>query len=517
MAQLDTTHALTMSPQQQRQLLRSSAVMFLLFALNKALGFVRLILQTRQFGAGGDADALMSANQLPELLMVILAGGAVGAALMPIYLEYVAQHRARDQLTLANTLMTFVGGTLGVLSLIGIWQAHAITTYLLLPFSTPEQQRVTAELMQIILLGTALMGMGGVVSALLNAHHHFFLPALSTVAYDVGGMIGLWFLAPRWGVHGAAWGYVLAALLMLVVQLPALGRYGIRLAPQLALRHEGVRLVLRLMMPRVVALSLQQSADLFLIRFGSQLPEGHLSAYFYGILLMYLPISLFGSIISTVVFPRLVEQANAENRPMLLVLTQQAVHLTWLLLAPCAVGVVLLGETGIAAVFQRGQFDAAAVTLVYTTIIALSLRIISEATVDIFAKLFYAQRDTSTPMWGYGAWFIVLILSAFFFVQWWGVQGLAFATTVATTFLAIGLGIFYQWRYKGFLIRPMVISSLRIVGASAGMALFLLFSNRFALSPVLTLLLLVPSGGLVYFLCYFCLGGEEWRQIKAKA
>ncbi len=118
-------------------------------------------------------------------------------------------------------------------------------------------------------------------------------PALGTVAIDSGQILGLYFLAPIWGIHGVAWGSVIGALLLVLVQLPAFFHFRIGYRPQLGIYSAGLRAMGHLVWPRIITLGAGQAVDLILIRLASQLPAGTISAYFYALLIMvYMPKSL---------------------------------------------------------------------------------------------------------------------------------------------------------------------------------------------------------------------------------
>lgn len=263
-----------------RHILRSSLFVILLFGLNKVLGFVRLILVTQYFGAGAEMDAFLAANQLPELFNTLVAGGGLAAAFIPVYSAYLTDKSKEESLELANTVMTLVflaGACLCIpATLASGWLAEVV----LVPDFSAEQQLLTARLMQIILMSTALFSVSGVISSLLNAHQHFILPAAATVMLDLGFILALVFLVPSMGIIGLAWGAWIVIVLHIGIQIPALVKYGLKLRPKLKVRLAGVREILWLMMPRIVTMGIFQAVDLVIIRLASILPEGHMSAYF---------------------------------------------------------------------------------------------------------------------------------------------------------------------------------------------------------------------------------------------
>ncbi|MFO7633022.1 MAG: lipid II flippase MurJ, partial [Caldilinea sp.] len=99
-----------------RFLVRSSVVVMAFYGLSRLTGFVKLLLMTRLFGIGEAADAFAAAYQLPELLVTMLAGGAVAAAFIPVYTAQLASKDAGRSTRLANTVVTLTVLVMGVVT-----------------------------------------------------------------------------------------------------------------------------------------------------------------------------------------------------------------------------------------------------------------------------------------------------------------------------------------------------------------------------------------------------------------
>jgi putative peptidoglycan lipid II flippase len=363
--------------------------------------------------------------------------------------------------------------------------------------------------MRIILVQTVLFGISGVLSSILNAHQHFALPALAPLALDVGYVIGLYLLVPTWGIYGLAWGTVVGGLLHIAIQLPAFIRYRLGYRPAWALALPGTRQVIRLMGPRIVTLGTIQFADLFIIRLTSGLPSGSTSGYFYGYSLMQLPETLFGTAVALVMFPTMAEMFNAGDETGLKQTAVNALKIVWTLTIPAAAALVLLGEPAITIFLQGGVFDAAATRLVYTVLIALSVRLVSEATLEIVARLFYARHNTLVPMLAYLGWLFVFWALANLLVSSLGVVGLAVASTIAFTLLAAVL-FALNWRaLRGLHGRELVVSAGRAALATVGMTLVMVGIGRLSLPPLFFLALAGGVGGLTYLALSYLLGGRE--------
>jgi putative peptidoglycan lipid II flippase len=374
----------------------------------------------------------------------------------------------------------------------------------LVPDFTPELQQLTADIMRIILIQTTIFGISGVFSSMLNAHQHFALPALAPLALDIGYVVGLYLFVPELGILGLAWGTVVGGVLHIGIQVPALVKYRIGYQPSLKWRLSGVSEIVRLMGPRIVTLGTVQIADLFIFRLTSGLPEGNTSGYFYGYALMQLPETVFGSAIALVILPTLAELFNAGEREQMRVTSVYALGFIWTLTIPAAALMVLLGEPAIAFLLEGDVFDAASTRLVYSVLLAFSVRLVSEATLEIVARLFYAQHDTRTPMFAYIGWLVVNVAVAYALVDSLGVVGLALASTVAFTLLSAVL--FWLNRLE---IKPLLVVAGRALAGTAVLTILILAIGQFITSTLLFLLAAGSIGVASYIVVNLLLGGKE--------
>ncbi|MEW5988657.1 MAG: murein biosynthesis integral membrane protein MurJ [Chloroflexota bacterium] len=495
-----------------RHLFQSTVLVIFFLGLAKLTGLARARLVGVRFGTSAAYDAFTAANQLPEVFVTLIAGGALAAAFIPVYSAYLTSQpdgRPSNPLRLANTILTLVLVILGSISALGALFAPWLCRVLLVPEFSPEQQALTAELMRIILLQTTLFGVSGVLSSVLNAHQHFALPALAPMALDLGYLIGLTLFVPTLGIHGLAWGTVVAGGLHILIQVPALIRHRFRLRPALALELAGVREIIRLMGPRIVTLGMVQIADLFIIRLASGLAAGSTSGYFYGYYLMQLPETLFGTAIALVVFPTLAEQFNAGHLAAMKRTAVTALRIIWALTIPAAAGLVLLGRPAIALFFGGGAFTAESTNLVYQVLVFLAVRIVSEATLEIVARLFYAQHDTRTPMFAALGWLVITVTLSYLLVGRLGVGGLALASTLAFTVQSTVLFWLNRRRLGSLEERTLLVTAGRILLATGVMSLVILLAQRFLTTPVLFLVVGGAAGLLTYLSLGLLLGGRE--------
>ncbi|RME55387.1 MAG: murein biosynthesis integral membrane protein MurJ [Caldilineae bacterium] len=499
-----------------QHLVRSSLLVIFIYGLNKVTGLGKLLLMTRLFGAGPEADAFTAANQLPELLLAMLAGGALSAALIPVYSRRLL-HQQMDQAhalsgAVLGLTVTLVGLACGAAWFATPWLVRTVLT----PDFPPAQQALTGELMRVLLASTLLIAVGGVFSSLLHAHQHFFAPALATVVIDVGQILGFLFLVPRWGIHGAAWGSVLGAALLVAVQAPPLLRRGVPLRPRHRPDRRDMQELGRLFWPRVITMGAYQAVDLVFIRLASQLPAGSIAAYFYAMLAMVaMPKSLFGNAISTVIFPTAAEQFNTGESTALNRTVARGLQATWMLVIPSAVGLVSLGRPAAAFLFERGAFGPDSTDLVFLLMTILSVRLVADASQDVLSLTFFARHNTRVVMWANLAWMALNIGLSVLLVGPFGIAGLAWAASLAAAGLALLLAGLHWWMGVPLNVGELSRSLGRTLLASGGMSLLILALRRLALPTLLYLTLGVTGGGLFFAVLFSALGGQEigqaWR------
>ena len=492
-----------------RHLVRSSFLVFFIFGLDKITGFVKLLVTTRLFGTGPEVDAFATANQLPELLLALLAAGALSAAFIPVYSGYLTQSRRRQAASLANTVLTLTMIVMGAACLLAIAAAPWLIRVVLAPHFPAETQQLTAQMMRIFLLAALLISLSGVFASLLHAHQHFLTPALGRVLIDMGQIVGLFALVPLWGVYGMAWGSVLGASLTVLVQIPALARLGVRLRLQIDLRLPGVREVVRLMGPRVATLGAFQAVDLIFIRLASPLAAGSIAAFYYAMLVMLsMPKSLFAAAISQVIFPTMAEQHNTGAGQQLRQTVTQGLRATWLLLLPAAVGLLVLGRPAVSFLFERGAFGPESSALVYLLMAIFSVRLLGEASYDMLALTFFARHNTHVPMWATLCWMVVNVGMSVLLVGPFGIAGLAWATSIAAIVLATAM-FALNLRVDGVDVSMLGAALGRALVSGLGMCAVVLLLHQLRLPPPLFILASASGGGFAFFGIYVLLGGTE--------
>jgi putative peptidoglycan lipid II flippase len=446
-----------------RQLIRSTLVVMAAFALARVISLGQTVIIAGRFGVGPEADAYAAANRLPELIFNVFAGGALGNAFIPIFAGFLARGDPKGAWQVASRVVNAVFVVTLIASAIAAVFAPWLVAEVVAPGFDADNQAQTADLMRILLLGTLIFSVSGLMMGILQSHDRFLLPALAPSMYDIGILIGIVFLLPSLGVRGVAIGAVLGAALHLGIQVPGLIRVRARWRPELNWRDPSLRHVVRLMLPNVVAIGLFSINFVVMGSIASRLGTGSVAALDWGWRLMQIPQTLIGTAMAIVIFPTL--SALSELGDMKGKRAAFSGSARYILIAtiPAAAGLALIGPALI-SLLERGAFDASASALVYSTLRFFALGIIFHSLLEITASSFYADKDTITPM---------------------AVRVLGAAINISLAFVLSGVAA-VDARYFGNLAAPY-LGLPRHVGAVGGLAL----ANSIAIGVEVLILIVI--------------------------
>jgi putative peptidoglycan lipid II flippase len=497
---------------------RAAAVVGSATLVSRILGFLRDLVVAQVFGAGPATDAFFVAFRLPNLLRRLVGEGALSSAFIPVFTEYLTTRPRGDLLRMFRAVTGGLLVVLAALTLLGVVGAPLLVRvmapgFFADSFTGPLTVRLTRWMFPyLFLVGLASLAMG-----MLNAHRHFLVPALAPTMLNlaiIGAVLGL---APHLEerVFALAVGVLVGGVGQLLIQLPALARRGLLVAPALDPRHPAVRRIVGLMAPVAVGQSATQLNILIDTVIASFLVGGSVSYLYYADRLVEFPLGVFGIAIATAVLPTLSEQAAARDPVALRTTLSFALRLAAFVTLPAAVGLFVLREPLVRVLYQRGAFGPAETAQTAWALGFYAVGLVGFATVKIGAQAFYALGDTRTPVkLAIGAMALNSALAvALAFPLRHG--GLALATSCSATVNSLALAWLVRRRLGGAAvpgarrgwIRIGVAAAVLAVALWVGGALWPVPASR--LAEVAWLGVMIVGGALVYGLAHLALGSEE--------
>lgn len=383
--------------QRNRRIARSTLTVMIAFAVAKVISLAQTLIIAQAFGVGRELDAYVAANRIPELIVILISGGALTHAFIPVFSGFLAKGDLDSAWKLSSNLISAIFMLAFLISAVVFLLAPWLVNHVVAPGFDAATARNTVDMMRILLLSTIIFAISGIFSGILNSHQHFLLPALAPIMFDIGILAGVLFLLPRFGVHGIAVGAVLGAALHFSIQVPGLIRYQMNWRFELGLNNPQLWRVIRLMLPRIGGLGVFSLNFLVMNNIASRLGVGSVSALDWGWRLMQIPQTLLGTAMGIVIFPTLAALSEMNDLTGKRDTTSGALRFILISSIPAAIALIVLGRPLI-SLLERGAFDASASTLVYSTLSMFTLGLIVHSALEVIARSFYADKDTLTPL-----------------------------------------------------------------------------------------------------------------------
>ena len=443
-------------------------ILVLAFVSSRLTGLLRDIAISYQFGTGRELDAYLAAIRLPDLVFQVAAGGAVAAAFIPIYSGYLVDGRLAEARRLLSAIFNLVlAGLIPVL--VVVWIAAPSLIGLIAPGFEPEVNDLSWRLARILIVSPLLFTLGCFATSALNAHRRFAAAAVAPTLYNLGLIFGALVLSRWLGIYGLAWGAVLGAVLYLAVQVPGAARLGARIDLGVGLAHQGLGRLLKLMVPRTLALGAAQVNFVVVLALASPI-AGAVSALNYAWLLTMIPLGVFAMAISTAAFPRLASETAAGDEAASERTAGQVLGVILYLVIPSTFGLIVVAGPLVALLFQRGAFDQASAAATSVALQVYAVGLVGMGATEILARLFYARQQARRPLIAAAAGMIVNAGLALALVGPFGLAGLAGAVSTASLVEAACLAVMIKRQGSALIGAGLLWRMIRMLVASIAMA-----------------------------------------------
>ncbi|MEM7020436.1 MAG: murein biosynthesis integral membrane protein MurJ, partial [Pseudomonadota bacterium] len=294
-----------------------------------------------------------------------------------------------------------LGGVLCLVTLFGVLAAPLLVLLFAPGFiDETEKYNLAVDMLRIMFPYLLFISLTAFAGAILNTYGYFAAPAFTPVLLNIcmiGAALGFtgYFEHP---ITALAWAVFIAGLIQFGFQLPFLYRLDRIPRPSLKGEHEGVKRILKLMLPALFGVSVTQINLLIDTLMASFLFTGSVSWLYFADRLLEFPVGVFGVALATVILPslssRIAENANAEYQQTL----NWALRWVFLIGLPCTAGLMILSGPIMATLFNRGQFTDFDTLMSAQALMAYSAGLMGFVLIKVLASGFFSRQDTRTPV-----------------------------------------------------------------------------------------------------------------------
>ncbi|HKS03042.1 MAG TPA: murein biosynthesis integral membrane protein MurJ [Arthrobacter sp.] len=475
---------------------RSSAIMAAGTLVSRVLGFGKTWMLAAALGLGSTVnDTFINANNLPNLIFLLVAGGVFNAVLVPqIIKASKAPDRGADYISRLLTL--------AVLVLLSLTLLVTLFAPVVIEFTTqgysPQQKALAVAFAFWCLPQIFFYGLYALLTQVLNANGAFgpamWAPIMNNIVAIAGLGMFIWIFGANnvnrhsldnWGatqtffVAGFSTIGVVAQTAILLI--PVL-RLKLGLRPRFGWRGVGLGHAARLSVWTLLTAAVGQLAFLYVMRIatipgaerlrlqeagdpaGDMLPGN--AVLEVASQLYLLPHSIIALSLATVLFNRMTRASQDGNRAELREALSQG--LRTMAVATVFGALALFALAGPLGMFFSGGTRTDGVMLAQTlTILALSTPFMSAN--FMMSRVFYANEDARTPFYIQLVLALVNVVAAFF-IQFLPFDQIIFAIAVLYTggnVLSVIVSAIFLRRLLGHLDGPRIINSYIRMGYAA--------------------------------------------------
>ena len=400
--------------------LQSSVVMGAGTILSRTGGVLRGIVLAAALGAGTVADMFNLGNTLPNVVYILVIGGALNAVFIPQLVRHMKDDSDNGD-GYADRLITLVGLLLLAVTILAVLFAPFIVKIYASPRYTPEQLALATSFARLCLPQIFFYGVYTMLSQVLNARGHFAMPMFAPIVNNIVAVVTfVMFIVvagPTAGADGSlepsqvtllGVGTTLGVVAQALVLIFVLRKVEYVYHPTLKFRGAGLNTAGSLAFWTIGLVAVNQVAYAVIVRLATGVNavsqnEGFtaagLTSYTNAHLMFILPHSVITVSIVAALLPRMSRAAHDLDYRDLANDLSAGMRSASALIVPSSVALMVLGTQAGVLLFNYGQTstESARITGALASVFALGL--LPFTLYYVILRGWYALEETRTAFW----------------------------------------------------------------------------------------------------------------------
>lgn len=477
------------------------------------LGLFRDTLVANFYGTGMESVAYTAASKLPVTIFDLVIGGVVSAAFIPVFNSVLVKKGKKDAMKFANAYVNLIIIICAVISIIGIAFASPLIAFIA-PDIPADAAGLAVKLTRIMFPMIIFTGLAFSFVGILQSMGEYNLPALISLVSNCIMVSYLFTLNRFFGIVGLAVAMLLGWAAQAFVQIPKAYSLGFRYSPKANIFDPDIYRAAKNALPILIGTWTTPICNLINTRLASGIENGRaMTALDYANRLYIMIVGIFSFVATNLLFPYF-SRAEAEgDREGASRMMRTSVKTLIYIIAPIAVGVMILSEPFTAIVYQRGEFNASDTVITAEALSRYAVGMIFMAANEVMVKALFAANRPKIPMVSSLASMVFNIALVTVSGSRLGIGGIALVSAFATVVnLAINLIMAHRTNVCRFTMRDVldiavsVICALIMIPAIFGVSSLV---GNAILKVVLSVAVAVP----VYFIASLILRSEEAKFI----
>lgn len=461
--------------------------------VSRITGVMRDIAAAAALGFYVVADAYSLGNSLPNIIYILIIGGALNAVFIPQLVRKMKEDADKGQ-AYADRLITAVGTALLLLSLIAVLAAPLLVRLYTPADYPPADADLAVAFARLLLPQIFFYGIYTLFSQVLNARGRFAMPMFAPIANNVIAIATFLLFIAVAGTSAAADGALsgseivilgvgttLGVIAQALILIPVLLRSGYRYRPRFDWRDAGLGKTGRLAFWTIALVLVNQLTYLVIVRFAAQanidatnagVTAAGLTTYQKAHLVFMLPHSIITVSIVTAMLPALSRVAHTGRLHEVGHDIGSTMRMVTALMVPVAAVLAVTGSAIAVLLFGYGAATQDQAALMGNIVSIFMIGLLPFTLFYVLLRGYYALEDTRTPFLitvAFSVALLAMLIPLFGAVPAGGAQIASIAWSYSAAYwLGLVLAWFILARRLGGLDSGRTLGSiLRIVIAAA--------------------------------------------------
>ena len=446
-----------------KAVVRGTITIILVGVLAKLTSFIAESILAAYLGTTYQSDAYYMVNSIQLVIYPMFSVG-IWKVFLPLYKEKLAKGLNQDANELTNKSITFFSLISFIAVGLLILLAEPVVS-IVAPGFEGETRTLCIKLVRIASPMYFFIIAAAIYASILQANNKFLGSQIREVASHIPTIIAAILFYKSFGIEAMAIALVAGGALRLLVELPFVS-WGYKYKPDFKFKTPEFFLMLKCLPSALVSEGVTQLNTLIDKAMASTLPEGTISGLNYGQKLMNVFSGLLSTAIATALYPQMIELIALKKESELSKLTVRIINIFCVLMVPVTLACVLFRVELVSVVFQRGSFTEQSTALTSGVFALYCIGIFFIACNTVITNLFYGYGNTKTPMVISIVNLIVNVVLNLILIHFWGVNGLALATSLSAI-ITFFVRLKFAEKYVMLDNKQMIITSVKVSIASA--------------------------------------------------
>lgn len=473
----------------------------------KILGLVKNLLFSLMYGTSGISDAFNIALTIPDTFYSLFGSG-VNSSFIPLYHSRKDEHKNSftSETINAVTVLTIIVASVGA-----VFSNQIVSIFA--PGFDKATHILTVSLVRISVWSVVITAICNILISFLQIKNAFLSSGMTPVALNIVQCVGIVF-SYYYGYYWLAIGILIGYLVQLVILVVLAAKNGYIYTPVIP-EISTIKEILVLSLPIFLSASVNRLNLLIDKAVASSITEGGVSALAYADNLILFIKGIFGMPFITVAFPTIATIIATKKSESLNRVIDSYMEGILFYIIPITVGCMCLDAGIVSLVYKRGAFNSQSVLMTSGCLAWYAIGLPAFCIRDLLVKIFYAKKDSKTPtinmFIGIGLNIVLNFILSYFF----GLKGLALASSVSAYLIAILLYYKLKKNNDYILGTPALKQIGKILVATIVMlASISLIKRLFGSHIIISTLVCTCVGFFVYITTLLCLRSYSIGQLK---